>query len=241
MALDLSGATIAFDLDGTLVDTAPDLIGALNVVLRQEGLAPVPVSAARHLVGRGGRALMQRGFADAGVELPAERVDALFARFLNAYRGCIADASTLFPGVTAALDALAGAGATLAVCTNKPGEYARLLLDKLDLSPRFAAVVGADDVDHRKPDPRHLLDTLARAGGDPARALMVGDSGPDAAAARGAGVPVVLVSFGYTETPAAELGADAVIDHFDALPAAAADLLAAALRRPEGSAIRAAS
>ena len=224
------GATVVFDLDGTLVDTAPDLIGALNVVLGERGLAPVPVEAARHLVGRGGRVLLRRGFADAGAQMPDGEADALFARFLDAYRARIAQESRPYPGVEAALDALAQAGARLAVCTNKPGDYARLLLDALDLSRRFAAVVGADDVLARKPDPRHLLDTLARAGGDPGRALMVGDSEADAAAARGAAVPVVLVSFGYTETPARELGADAVIDGFDALPAVAERLLAPACR-----------
>lgn len=241
MPLDLSGATVVFDLDGTLVDTAPDLVGALNVVLGERDLPHVPVEAARHLVGRGGRVLLQRGFADAGAELPAGEADALFARFLDAYRARIAQDSRPYPGVEAALDALAAAGARLAVCTNKPGAYARLLLDELAMSPRFAAVVGADDVPHRKPDPRHLLDTLVRAGGDPGRALMVGDSSADAEAARGASIPVVLVSFGYTETPAAELGADAVIDRFDDLPEAAARLLAPALFGGAASAIRAAS
>ena len=225
----LAGATIVFDLDGTLVDTAPDLIGALNVVLAEEGLPPVPVSAARHLVGRGGKVLMRRGFADAGVELPEAQVEPLFARFLDAYRACIADESRPYPGVEAALDALARDGAILAVCTNKPGAYARLLFDELGLSPRFAAVVGADDTPARKPDARHLLHAVRDAGGEPSRALMVGDSLPDVAAARGAGAPVAVTSFGYTETPPAELGADAVFDHFDALPALARALVAPAL------------
>lgn len=241
MPLDLSGATVVFDLDGTLVETAPDLVGALNVVLGQEGLAPVPVSAARHLVGRGGRVLMRRGFADAGVEISDAQVEPLFERFLQAYRGCIADESRPFPGVEAALDALAAAGATLAVCTNKPGAYARLLLDRLDLSRRFAAVLGPDETAARKPDARHLLDTLAAAGGDVARAVMVGDSSADVASAKAAGAPVVVVSFGYTETPAAELGGDALISHFDALPAAVEALLRGRLRAPAGSAIRATS
>ncbi len=232
MPLDLTGATIAFDLDGTLVDTAPDLVGALNVVLADEGLPSVPVSAARHLVGQGGRVLLARGFADAGREIDPARADALFQRFLDAYRGCIADHSRPYPGVVAALRDLRSAGARLAVCTNKPGAYARLLLDALDLSGNFAAVVGADDAPARKPDPRHLLHAVADARGDAGRALMVGDSAPDVAAARGAGVPVVLVSFGYTETPAAELGADAVIDHFDQLPEVARRLLGTALSAP---------
>ena len=123
------------------------------------------------------------------------------------------------------------------LCTNKPGAYARLLLDALGLSPRFAAVVGADDTPARKPDPRHLLHAIAEAGGEPARGLMVGDSLPDVSAARGAHVPVVLVSFGYTETPAAQLGADAVIEHFDALPNVVAKLLGPALSAQGASAI----
>ena len=242
MPLDISGATIVFDLDGTLVDTAPDLIGALNVVLAERGLPHVPAAAARHLVGQGGRVLLRRGFADAGSELPAQEADALFDRFLEAYGARIAEESRPYPGVVAALDALAASGARLAVCTNKPGAYARLLLDELRLSsPLRRRSGGADDVAHRKPDPRHILDTLARAGGDRDCALMVGDSSADAEAARGASVPVVLVSFGYTETPAAELGADAVIDHFQALPALAGRLLGAALSAPSASAIRAAS
>lgn len=241
MPLDLSGAVVVFDLDGTLVETAPDLIGALNVVLGEEGLPPVPVSAARHLVGRGGRVLMRRGFADAGVEISDEQVEPLFERFLEAYRGCIANESRPFPGAEAALDALAAAGAKLAVCTNKPGAYARLLLDKLGLSHRFAAVLGPDETAARKPDARHLLDTLAAAGGDAASAVMVGDSSADVESARAAGVPSVVVTFGYTETPAAELGGDALIPHFDALPAAVERLLHGRLRAPAGSAIRATS
>ncbi|MBE7218522.1 MAG: phosphoglycolate phosphatase [Caulobacteraceae bacterium] len=237
MPLDLAGATLVFDLDGTLVDTAPDLIGALNTVLGEEKLAPVPLAAARHLVGQGGRALLRRGFADSGREVDPADEDRLFQRFLDAYREHIADESRPYPGVTEALEALSVAGARLAVCTNKPGAYARLLLDALGLAERFAAVVGADETPARKPDTRHLLHAIAGAGGDPTLALMVGDSLPDVAAARGAGAPVVLVSFGYTETPAAELGADAVIDRFDQLEATVERMLAPALSARGASAI----
>lgn len=224
----LDGATIAFDLDGTLVETAPDLIGSLNVVLGEERLPALPTEAARVLVGRGARVLIERGFAAAGEPLPAERVPGLVARFIEIYRGRIASESRPFPGVEAALDALSNAGAILCVCTNKPTGLSEQLLDALEMRRRFASVIGADAAPKPKPDASHLLHAIATAGGDPARALMVGDSRADADAARAAAVPCVLVPFGYTDTPAHELGADLVIDCFDDLPAAARRLLARA-------------
>lgn len=223
----LEGALIVFDLDGTLVETAPDLIGALNAVLGEQGYAPVPLASARHLVGRGARALLLRGFEEAGEPLSDARAPGMIARFLEVYEAHIADESHAFEGAAEALDALAAAGARLAVCTNKPGGLSRLLLDKLGLLDRFAAVTGADDTPVRKPDPRHLLTCVEQAGGAE-RVLMVGDSIADVSAARGAGVPVVVVSFGYTETPAAELGGDLLLDRFADIPAAALRLLAPA-------------
>ena len=227
----LAGCLIAFDLDGTLVDTAPDLMGALNRVLAEDGLPALPLASARHLVGQGARALLLRGFGEAGRTLEGAEADAKVARFLDLYRAHIADESRPFPGLEAALDALQADGARLAVCTNKPGAYARLLLDTLGLSSRFVAVTGADDAPARKPDPRHLLACVEAAGGAE-RVLMVGDSLADVAAARGAGAPCVVVGFGYTDTPAAELGGDRLIEGFDALPAAALELLA---RRDRGA------
>lgn len=225
--LQLSGALVVFDLDGTLVETAPDLIGALNVVLGEEGHPPVPLAAARHLVGRGAKALLTRGFADAGQTLDDARATPLMGRFLEVYEARIAEESHLYPAVVEALDALEAEGARLAVCTNKPGGLSRLLLGKLGLLDRFAAVTGADDAPVRKPDPRHLLTCVEQAGGSD-RVLMVGDSIADVSAARGAGVPVVVVSFGYTETPPADLGGDVLIDTFAELPDAARRLLAPA-------------
>jgi phosphoglycolate phosphatase len=222
----LKGVTIAFDLDGTLVDTAPDLVGALNLVLMERGLPAVPPDSARVLVGRGALALIARGFALAGQPVEQAELDALTPRFIDFYRGRIADESCPFPGMVAALDRLAEAGATLCVCTNKRTELAVLLLDTLGLSARFADIFGADRAPAAKPDPRCILASLAAAGGDPAHALMVGDSDNDVLAAQGANVPVVAVDFGYTETPASELGADAVITHFDELYEVAARLLA---------------
>lgn len=220
----LDGAVIAFDLDGTLVDSAPDLIGALNRVLDEEGLRRLPLAAARHLVGQGARALLVRGFQEAGRTLEGEDAEPRIARFLDIYRDHIADESTAFPGVSEALDALEADGARLVVCTNKPTRFARLLLEKLDLSRRFLCVTGPDDAPARKPDPRHLLASIAAAGGAE-RFLLVGDSLADVSAARGAGAPCVVVSFGYTDVPAAELGGDRLIDSFAELPAACRELL----------------
>lgn len=222
--MDLSDAVIAFDLDGTLVDTAPDLAGTMNAILEREGLAPLPLSAVRGMIGHGARALLAKGFAANGVDLAPERADRLFAAFLDHYHAHIADASRPFAGVETALDALAEAGARLAVCTNKPTALSERLLGELGLAPRFAAIIGPDRAPAPKPDARHLQYTLAQAGGA-RRALMVGDSATDRDAARNAGTPVVLVSFGYTEIPAAELAPDRLIHHFDELVPAVRALL----------------
>ena len=220
------GATIAFDLDGTLVDTAPDLIGALNLVLLDRGLPPAPMDATRHLVGGGVKALIQRGFKLAGEPLEPAALDALTGQFIAYYLGRIADESTVFPGVVPALEQLSAAGATLCVCTNKRTQLSLALLDALDLTRHFKVVFGADLAPAPKPDPRCYLAAIAAAGGDPARSLMVGDSDNDVLSAQGAGAPVVVVPFGYSVHPVTELGADALIDHFDQLPEVAARLLA---------------
>jgi phosphoglycolate phosphatase len=223
----LSGAVIAFDLDGTLVDTAPDLVAALNMLLQADGLAPLPLEAARRFIGRGGPLLIERGFSAAGAPVTEERLAELYERFLAHYLGHIADRSRPFPGVVEALDAMAAAGARLAVCTNKRTDLSTALLDALGLSGRFAAIVGPDLARAAKPDPAHLTAAVAMAGGEIGRAVMVGDAATDAGAARAAGAGLVLVSFGYTEIPAAELAPDILIDHFDDLPGACQRLLAA--------------
>lgn len=222
----LAGATIVFDLDGTLIETAPDLVGTLNVLLEREGIAPMPMASARKLIGQGARALLSRGFQSAGAPLPEARLNALFEDFLEHYLAHIADESRPFPGLIGAMDLLEAEGARLAVCTNKRTDLSLALLDALSLTQRFAAVVGGDLAPKQKPDASHLLTTIERAGGDPRRAVMVGDSASDAGAARAAGAPLVLVSFGYTEIPAAELGPDELIHHFDDLPPACRRLLA---------------
>lgn len=228
MAADLSalaGATIAFDLDGTLVDTAPDLVGTLNVLLDQEGIARLPFDEARSLIGHGARRLLERGFEAAGEPLTAERTEALFARFLDHYVGRIAEESRPYPGVVPALEAMKAAGARLCVCTNKLTGLSVQLLDALDLTRLFDAVTGPDSAAARKPDPRHLEAAVTAAGGTLSRAVMVGDAATDAGAARAAGTGLILVSFGYTETPVAQLSPDILIDHFDQLPEACVRLL----------------
>ncbi len=212
--------TLVFDLDGTLAETAPDLIGALNFVLAGDGVAPVPVEAARSMLGAGGRALISRGYARAGRDLTPARLDQLFAEFLGFYNAHIADKSALFPGVEACLDRCAAAGWRLAVCTNKLEYSSILLLEKLGVRDRFAFICGQDTFGVAKPDPKPLRETVARAGGRLDRSVMIGDSLTDIRTARAAGMPVVAVDFGYTDVPVAELGPDRVISHFDALDAA---------------------
>ena len=209
--------TLVLDLDGTLAETAGDLIGALNFVLGREGIDPVPVEAARSLLGAGGRALIQRGFERAGRTLDKITLDALFAEFLSHYNAHIADHSTLFPGVEASLDRFQVAGWRLAVCTNKLEYSSRLLLKKLGVIDRFAFICGQDTFGVAKPDPKPLLETIRRIGGAPAGAVMVGDSVTDIRTAKAAEVPVVAVDFGYTDVPVTELGPDRVISHFDDL------------------------
>ncbi|HEX4765884.1 MAG TPA: HAD-IA family hydrolase [Lichenihabitans sp.] len=219
--------TIVFDLDGTLADTAGDLMGALNWVLRRDAIAPLPVGQARSLLGAGGRALIRRGYAAAGHALSEKRLEEVFRDFLAYYEAHIVDHSALFPGALEALDRLAARGCGLAVCTNKMEHAARKLLRELGVGERFRAICGQDTFAQSKPDARALTGTIALAGGEAARAVMVGDSITDIATARAAGVPVVAVDFGYTDRPVAELDPDLVISHFDDLFEAVGALLAA--------------
>jgi phosphoglycolate phosphatase len=224
--MSLKDAVVAFDLDGTLVDTAPDLIGALNQVLAEQDLPPVPLASAGRLVGHGVRALLERGFAEAGRTLSAETAPGMLDRFIEVYSGRIAEESRPFEGVQAALDELSAAGARLAVCTNKRTDLSVALLDALALTARFEAVVGAD-LARQKPDPALLHLAIRRAGGAPGRALFVGDSRVDLQTARAAGVPIVGVSFGMSDPPLTAQDVDAFIHSYAELPPAVRRLLGA--------------
>ncbi len=212
---DLEGWTIAFDLDGTLVDSAPDLIGTLNRMLVEEGLPPVPMESASTLIGSGARALLVHGFEAAGAPVERAKSDELFERFLVDYAAHIADGSQPFEGVVETLERLSQRGAILVVATNKRSDLSELLLGKLDLTRHFAAIVGPDRVSARKPSGAHLKEAVAIAGGDPERAIMVGDASPDADAAKDAGMPCILTTFGFTPTPVEDLGGDVLIDAFE--------------------------
>jgi len=210
--------TLLFDLDGTLVDSLPDLTRALNAVLAEAGLPPAGLELSRRYVGDGARAMLERGFAAHGRAVPADGLD----RFLTVYESCLTRETRPFPGVVETLARLAEAGWTLAVCTNKTERHSRLVLQALGLRPFFAAVAGGDTWPERKPDGRHLTRTLAALGKPTAGAVMVGDGLNDLLAARDAGIPAVLVAWGYGEP--ASLGARHVIDAMAALPALAASL-----------------
>jgi phosphoglycolate phosphatase len=217
---------VVFDLDGTLVDTAPDLINALNFVLDREGMPPVPLHAARNMIGAGARKLIERGLEVDGRITSTEDITRMLGDFIDYYAAHIADDSRPFEGLESALDELSGRGFRFAVCTNKLEWLSKLLLDQLQLSSRFSAICGADTFGVSKPDPMFLRETIARAGGHPSAAVMVGDAGPDIGVARRAGIPVIGVEFGYTEVPIAELKPDLLIGHMRDLPDAVERLMA---------------
>jgi phosphoglycolate phosphatase len=222
--------TLVFDLDGTLVDTAADLMGTLNMILAREGAQPLPVEKAHSLLGAGARALIERGFALDGRVVDEPRMDVLYRDSLDHYAERIAEESRPFDGVEPQLTRLSKQGHRLAVCTNKVTWHSRKLLEALGLSKYFASICGRDAFAYFKPDPRHLTLTVAEAGGDVARTIMVGDSKTDIETARSAGLPSICVDFGYTDIPAVDLGATRVISHFDEL-GEAIDAIAASFDR----------
>jgi phosphoglycolate phosphatase len=224
---ELADATIVFDLDGTLADTAPDLVRALNLTMDLEGLPRAKLDTVRLMVGQGARVLIERAAALHGVSFSAARLDQLVEEFVGFYRADIASRSSLFPGALEALEALAPLGAKFAVCTNKRTDLSVQLLEALGAAHRFSAIVGADAVTQRKPHAEHYRAAVERAGGTVRRSVMVGDSAADVGAARAAGAPVIAVRFGYSDIGAEKLGADVLIDRFSELPAACRRLLAA--------------
>ncbi|MCI0599741.1 MAG: HAD-IA family hydrolase [Beijerinckiaceae bacterium] len=213
----LTPPLLVFDLDGTLADTAADLVGTLNAILAREGLAGMAMEDARALVGGGARALIQRGLASHRVEASESRLDEMLADFMAHYEARIAEETVLFPGVAEALDRFEAAGFSFAVCTNKAEHASRLLLRALGIETRFRAICGKDTFAVNKPDGEALLRTIALAGGDPRLSVMIGDSKTDVDTARDAGVPVVAVSFGYTKEPIQTFKPDRVISHYNEL------------------------
>ncbi len=214
--------TLVFDLDGTLVDTAPDLLACLNVVLEAAGRARPTAPHLRDLVGRGARALIEEALRLTGPAGDEALIEQLLDQFLIIYERDIDKHSNPFEGVLPLLKHASAAGVKLGVCTNKREALSNELLRRLDLAKYFPVVLGADSLAMRKPDPAHLTQVIAQLGGNENRSVMVGDSITDIKTAKAAGIPVIAVSFGYSTEDIRSLGADTVIDHYDEfLPALA--------------------
>ncbi len=216
--------TIVFDLDGTLIDTAPDLIWTLNLILAREGLPDVTFETARRMIGGGARGMIEKALLAEGRAGSKADLDRMFGAFIEHYAVHIADRSRPFPELEATLHRLAGEGHRLAVCTNKLEWLSVRLLDTLALTQHFATICGQDTFGVQKPDPEMLRRTIRRAGGEPADAIMVGDSGTDVRTARAANIPIIAVDFGYSEVPIETLQPDRLIGSFADLPAAIQEL-----------------
>ncbi|UDF29191.1 UNVERIFIED_ORG: phosphoglycolate phosphatase [Roseateles sp. XES5] len=213
----MSASLVVFDLDGTLIDTAHDLVTSLNHTIGLEGLDPVGYGDLTYLVGHGGQVMIKRAFALRGREMADSDLQRMLGVFIEHYGNAMPGVSVPYPGLTDAMDRLADAGYRLAVCTNKTEGLARRLLDGLALTPRFSAITGGDTFAVRKPDAEHLMGTVRLAEADPKRTVMIGDSLNDILVARNAGVPSIGVPFGYSDVPVATLEPNHVITHFDEL------------------------
>ena len=211
---------VLFDLDGTLVDSAPDIRSALNAVLAENGRRPVDLAETKRMIGDSTAKLVERAFAATGAVPERDQMAARQARYLEIYDRVLADTSRPFPGVPEVLHDLRADGLRMAVCTNKFVEPTHRLLAALDLADFFEVVIGGNSLAVRKPDPGHLLGALEALGTGTRSAAMVGDNEHDVAAAHRAGLPAVIMAYGYARVPVAELGADTVLSDFHALPAA---------------------
>lgn len=215
---------VIFDLDGTLADTSPDLLAAANTALAPRGLPMLDPVADRNVAGRGGRAMIRRSLEIAGraVDAPHEvaLTDALYPELLNAYAGALSIETRLYDDVETCLDTLTADGWLIGVCTNKPEWLARPLLKALGIHDRFGAILGADTLPVRKPDPEHIRETARRIGADPSQCVMIGDTHTDLYAARNAGIPCILTSFGFATENVGDMGAESVVDSFDQLSTA---------------------
>jgi phosphoglycolate phosphatase len=223
--LPLSTVIVVFDLDGTVADTAPDLIDAANAALAGEGFGHAPAEAIKRGVGYGSKAMLQSAIAALGREADAEQLRRMSERLVVHYEENIAGKTKLFPGFGEAAASLRLAGARLVLCTNKRERLTLRLLSALGIGSLFDAIAGGDTFPFHKPDPRHISELVRIAGGELSASIMVGDSEADAGAARAAGVPFIAAGFGYAAAPAGELGADAVMNHFEELPGLVSVLL----------------
>lgn len=215
-------AAIVWDLDGTLVDSAPDIAVALNTLLNEHGQHGHPVEMVRPMIGAGVAKLIERGFRASGAPLDEAACARLLPRFVEIYSAHATDQTRLVKNAREVLDQVYHAGARQAICTNKPHGLTMQILNALDIAGFFAAVVGGDSTPEKKPHPLPLLTCLKQLGAAPADALMIGDSAADVGSARAAGVPMILVPDGYTGVPAASLGADYVVGSLSEIPASLA-------------------
>jgi phosphoglycolate phosphatase len=207
--------TLVFDLDGTLADTAPDLLASLNHCLELEGIEPVDPVTLKSYVGNGARVMIERAFTARQKPLAVEKLDALQAEFLKHYIAEMPGKTALYPGVRRVMDAFANEGYVLAICTNKLESMSVRLLEGLGVAQAFAAICGGDTFAYRKPDPRHLIDTITRAGGAAEHSVMIGDSRTDIDTAKAAGIPVIAVDFGYSDRHVSEFEPSRIVSHFD--------------------------
>lgn len=208
---------LIFDLDGTLIDTAPDLVGTMNTVLGEEGIPPFPLSQARNFIGLGARTMLKMGFDASGHEIGSDKLEELFVRFLNHYRENISVRSRPFPGAIDAMTRFSDAGWQLAICTNKLEHLAVKLLGELGLKDRFGTITGGDTFEKAKPDPLPIKGTIAKLNASQKQTIMIGDARPDIDGARNAGIPSIAVDFGYTSEPVTSLKPDHIVSHFDDL------------------------
>lgn len=218
---------VVFDLDGTLVDTAPDLLDSLSHSLGAGGARLANTTGLRSYVGHGGRVMIERAFAAQNKVLAPEEHDRLYAVFLDHYGSNMPGKSQPYPGVIEAVERFSKADFLMAICTNKTEGFSQRLINALGMERHFAAICGQDTFTFRKPDPRHLISTIEMAGGDPGRALMVGNSRTDIDTAKAAGIPVVAVDFGYTDRHVREFEPSRIISHFDELTVGLAERLIA--------------
>lgn len=217
--------TLVLDLDGTLADTKLDLISALNRTIATQGLTPIGVEYVGHFVGHGARAMIAKSFEHYGRDLHTELHDQLFELFLTEYASNIANETVLFDGVIEALERFLHDDWKVAICTNKTEQLAVMLIGELGIEDRFANITGSDTFPFRKPDPRHLTETILQAGGSVEYSIMVGDSETDIKTAKSATIPVIAVDFGYSERPVAEYFPDRLISSYNDLFDVAAELI----------------